>query len=81
MNGCNMQQADLSYGKINKTGTCYFMVGNCNRDTVNDVLTGTRLNYIQNATDIGYDNTISGLTAINIKSAIDELKALIDGLV
>jgi hypothetical protein len=27
-----------------------------------------------------YDNTVSGLTATNVKDAIDELKAIVDGL-
>lgn len=32
------------------------------------------------AADVSYDNTTSGLTATNVKAALDELKALIDAL-
>lgn len=80
MNGCNMQQSDLSFAKINKTGNCLYILGNSNRDVNNDTLTGTRLNYIRNGFDIGYDNSVSGLTATNIQEAINELKSLIDAL-
>jgi hypothetical protein len=81
MNGCNMQQTDLSFAKINKTGNCPYILGNSNRDINNDTLTGSRLNYTRNGYDIGYKNTTSGLTATNIQAAIDELKAMIDGLI
>jgi hypothetical protein len=79
MNGCNFQQTDLSFGKINKTGSAPYILGNSNRDVANDTLTGLRLGYVRNATDIGL-LSIEGLSATNIQDAIAELKSLIDSI-
>jgi hypothetical protein len=36
-------QGAAGYGKINKTGACPYVLALCNRDVVNDALTGTRI--------------------------------------
>jgi hypothetical protein len=38
------------------------------------------VNSVTASQNVSYDNAISGLTAVNVKAAIDELKALIDAL-
>ena len=59
----NFQQEDITYGKINKTGTCAYVLGQCNRDTVNDVLTGVEVNKILFADDISANRTPTNYTA------------------
>ena len=52
-----LQQEDGTYGKINKTGTCYYALSLVNRSTSIDVLTGTRVSYAVFADDISANRT------------------------
>ena len=47
--------------------------------TVNNKALSTDITLV--SSDIGYDNTVSGLTATNVKAAIDELDTALDGKV
>lgn len=60
---CALQQEDTTYGKINKTGTCYYALSLVNRSTAVDVLTGTRTNFAVFADDISANRTPTNYTA------------------
>jgi hypothetical protein len=55
-------QADLSYGRINKTGTGFFAITNCNRDVDNDVINGVRINQADISLDTFVKYTPSNYT-------------------
>lgn len=59
----NFQQEDFSYGLINKSGTCAYLLGQCNRDTANDTLGGAEVNKILFADDISANRTPTNYTA------------------
>ena len=62
----NFQQEDLTYGKINKTGTCAYTVGQCNRSTAIDVLIGAEVNKTAIADDISANRTPTNYTAATV---------------
>lgn len=74
---CNFQLENLSaYYRINKTGNCVYVVGECNRDIANDTLTGIRQNYSEFSEDIAYNPTTSAnwnTSPTNVVQAFDEL--------
>jgi pectin methylesterase-like acyl-CoA thioesterase len=49
----DLQQDDLTFGKILKTGTCQFVITDCNRLSQFDTITGSRLAFGRYAEDIG----------------------------
>ena len=59
-----------------------FYLSKISNNLGNDPSAGTGVNWVDfgDATRLPYDNTISGLTSVNVKSAIDEIKNLIDNL-
>ena len=70
-----LQQEDTSYGKINKTGTCYYALSLVNRSTSTDVLTGTRISFAVFADDISANRTPTNYTA-----ATADIKAHLAGV-
>jgi len=70
----SLLQDDLStYGKINKTGTCDWIIKDVNRDPDVDTLAGARAYYAAVAVDHGYSK--SGWVGItNVKEALDDLQ-------
>jgi hypothetical protein len=66
------------YGAIN-IAACGYILNACSRDPLVDTITGLRLTLGQRSQDIAYDNSDSGLTATDVKSAIDEVKTLASG--
>ena len=70
-----LQQEDGTYGKINKTGTCYYALSLVNRSTSIDVLTGTRVSYAVFADDISANRTPTNYTA-----ATADIKAHLAGV-
>jgi hypothetical protein len=59
-----------------------FYLSKISNNLGNDPSAGTGVNWVDfgDATRLPYDNTISGLTSVNVKAAIDELKNLLDNL-
>jgi hypothetical protein len=75
VDSCNFKYTqDLSYKKINKTGTCDFALINSNHDHTIDTLTG---NVMYGRIDADIQNT-STVTGLNIKDAFDSVKAILD---
>lgn len=75
---CSMQKIDLSFAKINKTGTGLFFLSNVNRDEANDVLSGTRTNFGATIADAKFVPAVSGSwssSVISAKTALDEVMA------
>jgi len=70
-----LQQEDGTYGKINKTGTCYYALSLVNRSTAIDVLTGTRISFAVFADDISANRTPTNYTA-----ATADIKAHLAGV-
>jgi len=73
-----MQKTDLSFAKINKTGTGLFILSNISRDESTDVLSGTRVNLGATIADAKYVPAVAGswsAAAISAKTALDEVMA------
>src|SRR5690606_9047452 len=70
----NLQKPDMTFATLIKNGDCDYVIGQINR-VGNETLSGTRLNYSQLSVDIAYSNVVSGLAAVNVQDAIDELAA------
>lgn len=47
-----LQQGDYTYGYISKTGSCAYSVVNVIRDSTSDVLTGSKVSFGSNASDV-----------------------------
>ena len=75
---CSMQKSDLSFARINKTGTGLFFLSNVNRDEANDVLSGTRTNLGATIADSKYVPAVAAswsASVISAKTALDEVMA------
>lgn len=74
----NLQQADLSFGKINKTGNCAYVLDGVQRNASIDVLTGTRVSLGYDSVDILYKPATPAdwtILPTSTKDAIDKLAA------
>ena len=75
---CSMQKSDLSFARINKTGTGLFFLSNVNRDEANDVLSGTRTNLGATIADAKFVPSVAASwssSVISAKAALDEVMA------
>lgn len=75
LNNVNLQQEDLSYGFISKTGDCIWAFNAVVRDVSNDVLTGSRYTLSTNAADINANRT-----AVNYTTTDASLVAHLNGI-
>lgn len=75
IDNCNFQQADLSYARINKTGTCPYGIGSSNRNTATDVLNGVRGLFKDTSND-----SFIGFTPVNYTPANGSLKAHLEAI-
>lgn len=64
LNNTNVQQSDLTYGAIAKTGTCIYIITNCNYAPTT-TFSGTRQNFGALATDLNANYTPTNYTAVN----------------
>lgn len=74
----SMQKTDLSFAKINKTGTGLFILSNVSRDEAQDVLSGTRVNFGATVADAKFVPAVAGswsASPISAKTALDEVMA------
>jgi len=74
----SMQKTDLSFAKINKTGTALFILSNVSRDEAQDVLSGTRVNFGATVADAKYVPAVAAswsASVISAKTALDEVMA------
>ena len=71
----SMQQLNLSFGRINKTGTCPYILGDIARNTAVDILTGTRLNFLRFSNDISGNYTPSNY-AVTTQAMSDHLAGI-----
>lgn len=65
-----------TWNKINKTGTCQFILQNVSRSSSQDILTGTRLEFSNTDEDIGdqyFSDTVSGDYSISGKTRVYDL--------
>lgn len=68
---CNFYRFNYdTYGKINKTGDCDYIISGCNRNSSIDVITGSRISYGE--IDVDIKNT-SSVTGNSVKDALDYL--------
>lgn len=85
----SMLKSDYTYGAINKTGSCYYLLNNVQRNEAVDTLSGTRVAYGATSADAKYlpvDNSKWSVAPANVKAALDNLadtrasKTYVDGL-
>jgi hypothetical protein len=75
MSEVSLFQSNFTYGSINKTGTCPYVLGDVNRNPSIDILTGTRLNFIRVSNDIS-----ANLTPTNYNVANASINAHLTGI-
>lgn len=62
LDNINLIQADNTYGKINKTGTCPFTIIDVARDSTTDIITGNRTGFGRITDDIKGNHTATNYT-------------------